>query len=163
MPNCALPNCQKPFTIGYGTCCRRSHQNMFSALVRHGKINNPVTKDKTGIKNSFVGPAKPKHLKVKKQKYIPTKELSPEQQDKRRRRNLMYHRRVKQATMSWTNMTLIEEFYHRAQLLTKETGIKHEVDHVIPLKGKTVCGLHVHDNLQVITKTENIQKLASFT
>jgi 5-methylcytosine-specific restriction endonuclease McrA len=122
-----------------------------------------VVKDRIGVRDSFIGPAKPKHLRIKKQKYVPTKELSPEQQEKRRRRNLMYHHRVRQATMSWTNMNLIEEFYQQAQILTKKTGIKHEVDHIVPLRGKTVCGLHVQDNLQVITKVENNQKLAKFS
>lgn len=99
MQNCALPDCQKSFTVGYGVCCRRSHQSMFSALIRHGKIKNPVTKDRTGVRDNFIGPLKPKHLKIKKQKYVPTKNLTVEKQDKRRRRNLMYHHRVRQATV----------------------------------------------------------------
>jgi CRISPR/Cas system-associated protein Csx1 len=83
-----------------------------------------VVKDRIGVRDSFIGPAKPKHLRIKKQKYVPTKELSPEQQEKRRRRNLMYHHRVRQATMSWTNMNLIEEFYQQAQILTKKNWDK---------------------------------------
>lgn len=52
----------------------------------------------------------------------------------------------------------ILSLYKTASKLTKETGVKYEVDHIIPIKGKTVTGLHVPWNLQVITKIENIKK-----
>lgn len=62
------------------------------------------------------------------------------------------------ATPAWADLDAIEEFYHAAKSLTLETGIPHVVDHVIPLRGKTVCGLHVENNLQVITKAANLEK-----
>jgi len=49
----------------------------------------------------------------------------------------------------------ILKFYEEAERLTKETGIKYSVDHIIPIsKG----GLHHQDNLQVITLSENSRK-----
>lgn len=48
--------------------------------------------------------------------------------------------------------------YDEASRLTKETGIPHEVDHIIPLQGKEVKGLHVPWNLRVITASENRHK-----
>lgn len=38
------------------------------------------------------------------------------------------------------------------------TGIKWEVDHVVPLAGRKVCGLHVAANMQVIPMTDNRRK-----
>lgn len=38
------------------------------------------------------------------------------------------------------------------------TGIEWHVDHVVPLKGKDVCGLHLWTNLQVIPKLLNLRK-----
>lgn len=68
----------------------------------------------------------------------------------------------KQATPAWANIEKIREFYILAKKLTKETGIKHVVDHIIPLQSKIVCGLHVENNLQILTESENCKKSNKF-
>ena len=62
------------------------------------------------------------------------------------------------ATPAWANQFFIKEAYALAQLRTKATGIEWHVDHVVPLKSKLVCGLHVEHNLQVIPATVNMSK-----
>ena len=69
----------------------------------------------------------------------------------------------KQAHPSWANRFFISEAYRLARLRTQMTGVKHVVDHVIPLNGKYVCGLHVENNLQVIPEAVNLAKSNSFT
>jgi len=49
----------------------------------------------------------------------------------------------------------INEFYIKAKMLSVDTGIPHEVDHIIPIsKG----GIHHQDNLQILTMSENRRK-----
>lgn len=78
--------------------------------------------------------------------------------------NVRYRQLVKEnATPAW--LTLIQRkqmrrIYEEAALMTKQTGISHEVDHVVPIRGKLVCGLHVPWNLQVLTAHENHRKSA---
>lgn len=53
----------------------------------------------------------------------------------------------------------IKALYERAKQLEAETGIAHQVDHILPIQGRKVSGLHVLANLQILTATENRQKL----
>lgn len=66
----------------------------------------------------------------------------------------------KEATPKWLTPEQKKKilwYYQIADLLRKQ-GIDCQVDHVIPLMGKDVCGLHVPWNLMVITKEENTRK-----
>ena len=69
------------------------------------------------------------------------------------------------AVPKWINEELkqeIQKFYIDARSRTKETGINYEVDHIVPLMGENVCGLHVPWNLRVITRYENRSKANRF-
>ena len=67
----------------------------------------------------------------------------------------------KQRKPKWIKDVFKEEikiWYRRAKLLKQFTGELWEVDHIIPLNGKNVSGLHVPWNLQLLTKEQNIMK-----
>jgi hypothetical protein len=66
-----------------------------------------------------------------------------------------------QRTPKWLtefDLLKIKSLYQLAAMRTKESGEAWQVDHIIPLRGKVVSGLHVPANLQVIPATENRQK-----
>ena len=70
-----------------------------------------------------------------------------------------------QRTPAWLtadDFWIIEEAYALAQLRTHMLGVDFHVDHIIPLRGKKVSGLHVPTNLRVIPATENQQKTNKF-
>lgn len=69
-----------------------------------------------------------------------------------------YRAAVRKATPPWLtddHRSQILSFYEQADKLTLETGIEHEVDHIIPLQAGCACGLHVPWNLRVITRDDN--------
>lgn len=67
------------------------------------------------------------------------------------------HRRLRMPP--WADGAAIRAIYAEARRLTAATGVPHEVDHVIPLLGARVSGLHVETNLQILTRDANKRKL----
>ena len=67
-----------------------------------------------------------------------------------------------QRTPLWANLEMIEVFYWIATKLSKVMKQKYHVDHIIPLQGKNVSGLHVQNNLQVMLAIDNCKKSNHF-
>lgn len=62
------------------------------------------------------------------------------------------------ATPAWADLGLVKDFYRLARIYSEATGDAHHVDHIVPVRGKTVCGLHCEANLQVIHGVANRAK-----
>lgn len=81
------------------------------------------------------------------------------------RRTITARRRAAKlnATPKWVCKDKIKAIYLEAVRLQNETGTLMEVDHIIPLQGANVCGLHVHWNLQIISRESNRKKGSKLT
>jgi hypothetical protein len=70
-------------------------------------------------------------------------------------------RKHRDATPLWLTRkqkSEIRQLYQIAITMTQTTGEQYVVDHIVPLRGESVCGLHVPWNLRVITQEENLKK-----
>lgn len=67
-------------------------------------------------------------------------------------------RRARLAAPHWADPSVIRELYAVARRVTKSTGIKWAVDHIVPLQSELVCGLHCEANLRVIPDSLNKSK-----
>lgn len=82
--------------------------------------------------------------------------------EKRARRAIQELLRTPRNLDEW-DVFFIQEIYSLCSCRTQVTGIPHEVDHIIPLQGKNVSGLHVPSNLRIITRIENRRKRNDYT
>lgn len=89
-----------------------------------------------------------------------TKQIQAEHKKRYRAHYVQYNSikrlRLKQAQPLWSSKEDLLDVYKEAQCF----GL--EVDHIIPLTHKLVCGLHVWDNLQLLSRSENAQKSNQF-
>lgn len=76
-------------------------------------------------------------------------------------RQRVRYAKKKQAMPPWLSETQLGEianFYWLANDLGKVSGEVYHVDHIVPLQGENVCGLHVPWNLQILPADLNISK-----
>ena len=69
-----------------------------------------------------------------------------------------YTSRKRQRTPRWADRQFIATFYAMVRRVRRCTGLALHIDHVVPLYGKKVSGLHVPGNLRVISRSANCRK-----
>lgn len=73
------------------------------------------------------------------------------------------HARLLLACAAWGDRALIREIYRQCRQLNLKYGKNsHHVDHIIPLQGRLVSGLHVEGNLRIVLRRANLLKRNSF-
>jgi hypothetical protein len=72
--------------------------------------------------------------------------------------NANYRAKKINASVSWKDNGKIDAIYKEAKRLSKLMWIEFHVDHIIPLQGEFVSGLHWEGNLQILTAFENLSK-----
>jgi hypothetical protein len=120
---------------------RRANKEKCTATIRQWREKNRA------LSNSYVRKSKAKNPAIVLANTV-------------KRRLAKLHR-----TPSWLTTEdhwMIEQAYELAALRAKLFGFSWHVDHVIPLQGKLVSGLHTPYNLQVIPGTENVRKSNTF-
>jgi len=87
---------------------------------------------------------KSKKAKIKNQAYFTEAQV---------RRSLLQ----KKATIPGFEKEILE-IYQKAKKMSDTTGVSYQVDHIVPLRGKNVSGLHVPWNMQILTAFDNLSK-----
>lgn len=68
-----------------------------------------------------------------------------------KQKSAKYRATLLKACPKWADLEVIKQFYY-------DCPESHHVDHIIPLQGKYICGLHVETNLQYLPASENCSK-----
>lgn len=156
----------KPCTYGHITerqvnsriCCEcnRLRQRAVNASLSKEEILVRNAKQRTYYANMPIAQRERNNAKNR------VSNMSAEQVEKQRLEinvsSAAYEARKLNATPKWADKLEISKIYTKAQQLTRETGIQYNVDHIVPLKSKFVCGLHVPINLEPIPAAINKAK-----
>ena len=137
---------------------RASNREKLAVASRKYNLENREHKSASGKKYRQANPEKVREINKAWFKANP---------EKRNYYTAKRHAAKLQRTVAWADLEAIKQVYAdcvEINIAARLAGCtqKFVVDHVIPLQGDNVSGLHVHTNLQIITLSENSKKGKKF-
>lgn len=145
------------FKDGKDTLCKACNRKRTKAYRAAGKRNYKreyITNKRNNPKRLLADRKKYYDANLRNPRILKTKQELKLTKDACRERRRKNHTRP-----SWADLERIKTYYAIRDWLNYVTFGKHyQVDHVIPILGKDVCGLHVENNLAVVTASLNRSK-----
>jgi hypothetical protein len=158
MKKCSSCKIEKPATSFYAD--KRKKDGLYSSCAECNKKYKKYDDKRAAYEQSRSQDSK---FKARKSEYMRIyKKLN---RAKYNAWNMQYHASKKNRTPLWlseVDKERIHNEYRLAEILCKVTGSRWAVDHIIPLQGKNVSGLHVPSNLRVIMASDNSSKSNKF-
>ena len=158
---------QKPSGFSsYCKQCKRAKNHSYymkaSQVTRRNQSHNGIS---VSDKNSYAKIWRSQNPE-KRSEYL--KVYAQRNRDKMRSKGMKRYVAQKRQTPSWVNSSLdteIEGLYMFCRIFNSYKAYKSDrfqVDHIVPICGKQVSGLHVPWNLQVLTGRDNVHKGNTF-
>ena len=138
---------------GYNRFCKECAKSRSNESMRKSYNNDPSIKQHKNIQWRLDNIDR--HREMMLDHYYNNKELY--RHNNQKRKQLQRH-----AVPPWADLEKIKSIYQKARELELSDGIIRHVDHDIPLQHELVCGLHVENNLVILTADENRSKSNTF-
>jgi hypothetical protein len=139
---------------GYQTYCKNCKAK-HSLKIYHKKLSNcPIHKAKKAEYDKERRKTKAEQIRAYDRERSNTPKRRAAQAEWTRRRRAI----CAQQTPAWADLKKIQSVYDSAKVLSERFGVTYHVDHIIPLRGKDICGLHVENNLQLLEAGLNVAK-----
>jgi hypothetical protein len=131
---------------------------------RHLEVMRGVHADYRARHPDRVKSAKKKYSETDKARIVrarANKKFVTRHPDKKREADFLNKSARRSSTPDWltkADRAEIEGLAQFCRVMRSITGNEYHIDHIVPIRGDGVCGLHVPWNLQAVPATENLRK-----
>lgn len=145
---------------GFSSWCRECHRQRNSEWAKENRERlSKKAADWRAVNREKVGAINRRYKAANAEKcYADHRAWVEKNRDKRRATNAKRKAAKLRATPKWANLSAIAKIYAEATAIQRNTGMRMHVDHIVPLQGETVCGLHCEANLQILPGPINESK-----